>query len=143
MKKISLTADQKETRLSHHKKCCDKRECDRIKAVLLYAKDWSIASIADALLLHETSITRHINDFGKLTSTRGGSATISSHKMKTVVSQYIQNLHSKELGTISDTSLNEFRKPKPLIDKSIPLSTNQKLKLLLSRVYPTFNSPRV
>jgi hypothetical protein len=63
MKKISLTADQKETRLSHHKKCCDKRECDRIKAVLLYAKDWSIASIADALLLHETSITRHINDF--------------------------------------------------------------------------------
>jgi transposase len=36
-----------------------------------------IASIAGALLLHETSITRHINDFntlGKLTSTSGGSS---------------------------------------------------------------------
>jgi DNA-binding MarR family transcriptional regulator len=81
MKKISLTPDQKETLISHHKKCCYKRECDRIKAVLLYAKDWSITFIADALLLHETSVTRHINDFnalGKLTSTSGGSATISS-----------------------------------------------------------------
>jgi transposase len=77
MKKISLTADQKETLISRHKKCRDKRECDRIKAVLLFAKDWSIASIADALLLHETSVTRHINDFntlGKLTSTSGGSS---------------------------------------------------------------------
>jgi transposase len=77
MKKISLTADQKETLISRHKKCRDKRECDRIKAVLLDAKDWSIASIADALLLHETSVTRHINDFnplGELTSTSGGSS---------------------------------------------------------------------
>jgi transposase len=77
MKKISLTADQKETLISHHKKCRDKRECDRIKAVLLFAKDWSIESIADALLLHETSVNRHINDFnalGELTSTHGGSS---------------------------------------------------------------------
>ena len=35
MKKIFLTADQKETLVSRHKKCRDKRECDRIKAVLL------------------------------------------------------------------------------------------------------------
>jgi transposase len=67
----------KEALISRHKKCRDKRECGRIKAVLLYAKDGSIASIADALLLHETSVTRHINDFntlGKLTSTSGGSS---------------------------------------------------------------------
>ena len=31
MKKISFTADQKETLVSRHKKCRDKRECDRIK----------------------------------------------------------------------------------------------------------------
>jgi transposase len=75
MKKIFLTADQKETQISRHKKCRDKHECDRIKAVLLCAKDGAIASIADALLLHETSVTRHINYFntlGKLTSTNGG-----------------------------------------------------------------------
>jgi transposase len=77
MNKTSLTADQKETLILRHKKCRDKRECDRIKAVLLYAKDGSIASIADALLLHETTVTRHINDFntlGKLTSASGGSS---------------------------------------------------------------------
>ena len=32
MKKITLTADQKEALISRHKKCRDKRECDRIKA---------------------------------------------------------------------------------------------------------------
>jgi transposase len=67
----------KKALISRHKKCRDKRECDRIKAVFLYAKGWSIASIADALPLHETSVTRHINDFntlGKLTSISGGSS---------------------------------------------------------------------
>jgi hypothetical protein len=61
MKKISLTADQKETRLSRHKKCRDKRECERIKSILLFAKDGSIAFITDVLLLLETSVSRHIN----------------------------------------------------------------------------------
>jgi hypothetical protein len=77
MKKISLTADQKEALISRHKKCRDKRRCVRIKAVFLYAKDGSITSIADALLLHETSVPRHINDFNtlrRLTSTSGGSS---------------------------------------------------------------------
>jgi predicted ArsR family transcriptional regulator len=77
MKKISLTADQKVALISRHKKCRDKREYERIKVVLLFAKDGSIASIADALLLHETTVTQHINDFnilGKLTSASGGSS---------------------------------------------------------------------
>jgi hypothetical protein len=70
------------------------------------------------------------------TTSPDATATISSRKLQTVVSQYIQNLHSKELGTISESSLNEFRKPKPLIDKSIPLSTNQRLKALSSPFAP-------
>jgi hypothetical protein len=61
MNKISLTADQKETLISRHKKCRDKRECGRIKAVLLFAKDESVAFITDVLLLLETSVSRHIN----------------------------------------------------------------------------------
>jgi hypothetical protein len=73
---------------------------------------------------------------GEKTSPPDVTATISSRKLQTVVSQYIQNLHSKELGTISESSLNEFRKPKPLIDKSTPLSTNQRLKALSSSFAP-------
>lgn len=63
-------------------------------------------------------------------------ATTSSRKVQAVVSQYMQNLHSKELGSISETSLNQFRKPKPLIDKSNPLSTNQRLKALSASYAP-------
>jgi hypothetical protein len=77
MNKTSLTADQKEALISRHKKCRDKRECGRIKAVLLFAKDESVAFITDVLLLLKTSVSRHINDFktlGKLTSTSGGSS---------------------------------------------------------------------
>ncbi len=44
MNKISLIADQKEALISRHKKCRDKLERQRIKAVLLYAKDGSIVS---------------------------------------------------------------------------------------------------
>jgi hypothetical protein len=58
--------------------------------------------------------------------------SLPSLKLQTVVSQYFQNLDSKELDKLSENSLDEFRKPKPLIDKSIPLSTNQRLKALSS-----------
>ena len=47
--------------ISRHKKCRDKRKCGRIKAVLLFAKDESVAFITDVLLLLETSVSRHIN----------------------------------------------------------------------------------
>jgi hypothetical protein len=55
------TADQKVALISRHKKCRDKRECGRIKAVLSFAKDESVAFITDVLLLLETSVSRHIN----------------------------------------------------------------------------------
>ncbi|MFT6689930.1 MAG: hypothetical protein ACJAXH_000436 [Colwellia sp.] len=51
MNKISLTADQKETLISRHKKCRDKRECDRIKVVFLYAKDGSIERVGAGVFM--------------------------------------------------------------------------------------------
>lgn len=71
-----LTPQQKLTLESRHKKSRDKRECDRIKAVLLYDEGWSAEMIAQALRIHETSILRHIHDFiknEKLTPQSGGS----------------------------------------------------------------------
>lgn len=49
---------------------------DRIKAVLLFDKGWSIASIAEALLLSEDAIREHITDYRdskKLKPENGGS----------------------------------------------------------------------
>lgn len=76
MQKISLSADQKSALESRHKTCRDKRECDRIKAVLLCDEGWSTNMIAQALRIHETNILRHLTDFvtrNKLNSTSGGS----------------------------------------------------------------------
>jgi hypothetical protein len=68
----------------------------------------------------------------KKTAPPDTTTSLPSHKLQTVVSQYFQNIDSKELDKLSENSLDEFRKPKPLIDKSIPLSTNQRLKALSS-----------
>jgi hypothetical protein len=73
---------------------------------------------------------------GGETTPQDTTATISSRKTQTAVSQFIQNLHLKELGRITKSSLNEFTKPKPLIDKTIPVSTNQRLKALSSSFAP-------
>jgi len=76
MQKIHLSTATKLALESRHRKCSDKRECDRIKAVLLCSKGWSAAMIAEALLLHETSIIRHIDDYidkQKLCPKSGGS----------------------------------------------------------------------
>jgi hypothetical protein len=59
------------------KKSRDKRECDWIKAILLFAEGWSIDMISQALLKHSTSIIRHLNDYissKKTISDNGGSA---------------------------------------------------------------------
>ncbi len=56
MKKLELTAEQKEVLKIRHKKSCGKRESDRIKAVLLRNENWATPMIAQALRLHETSI---------------------------------------------------------------------------------------
>jgi transposase len=61
---------------AQHRRERDKRICDRIKAVLLYDKSWSIATIAEALLLSEDAIREHITEFReskKLKPENGGS----------------------------------------------------------------------
>lgn len=66
-----------------HKVERDKRVCDRIKAVLLYDKGWSISAIAEALLLSEDAIRDHISQYKeskKLKPENGGSVEKLSSK---------------------------------------------------------------
>jgi hypothetical protein len=53
---ITLSYSEKQDLSARHKKNRDKRECDRIKAILLFAQGWSIDMISQALLKHPTSI---------------------------------------------------------------------------------------
>jgi len=50
--------------------------CDRIKAIIHHSNGWSTHQITQALLIHETTVTRHINEYlatGKLKAENGGS----------------------------------------------------------------------
>ncbi|MFC3123427.1 IS630 family transposase, partial [Agaribacter flavus] len=63
---------------SRHAKARDKRECDRIKAVLLRSEGWSLTMISQALRKSEATITRYIGDYSvkmKLKPAGGGSSS--------------------------------------------------------------------
>ncbi len=59
-----------------HDSSRDRRVCDRIKAVVLASEGWSVSMISQALRIHQTTVTRHINDYlqsEKLKPENGGS----------------------------------------------------------------------
>src|SRR5271168_916335 len=62
--------------LKQHKKERDGRIKDRIKAVILRDDDWSLESIAEALLISHEGVRQHLSDYagsGKLKPENGGS----------------------------------------------------------------------
>jgi transposase len=80
---IQLIAELKYALELRHSKVHDGYERDRIKAVLLSSKGWTITKIAQALLVHESTISRHIRDFideQKLTPENRGSTSYLSEK---------------------------------------------------------------
>jgi len=60
---IFLSDSERTQLIAQHRRERDKRICDRIKAVLLFDKGWSISAIAEALLLSEDAIREHIADY--------------------------------------------------------------------------------
>lgn len=73
---VFLSDDKRAQLRAQHKLERDGRIRDRIKAVLLFDKGWSIASIAEALLLSEDAIREHVTEYKeskKLKPENGGS----------------------------------------------------------------------
>jgi transposase len=73
---IFLSDAERTQLIAQHRRERDKRICDRIKAVLLFDKGWSVAAITEALLLSEDAIREHINEYReskKLKPGNGGS----------------------------------------------------------------------
>lgn len=92
--KVELTAGQKAELEFLHRACRDKRECDRIKAILLASEDWSVPMIAQALRLHETTVQRHISEYlnkGKLMPENGGSDSHLSEAQTAELTEYLTN----------------------------------------------------
>ena len=90
---IFLSDDERIQLRAQHKRERDKRICDRIKAVLLFDKGWSIAAIAEALLLSEDAIREHINEYReskKLKPANGGSVEKLSIEQSEQLRQHLQ-----------------------------------------------------
>lgn len=58
-----LTASERTQLKAKHKQERDGRVRDRIKAVLLYDKDWSPQEIAEALLISDQAVRDHVEDY--------------------------------------------------------------------------------
>jgi transposase len=77
MHKITLTEQEKTALEIRHRATKDVCELDRIKAILLRSEGWSIRDIAQALRVHEGTITRHLKEYleeTKLSFSKGGSS---------------------------------------------------------------------
>ena len=60
---IKLSVTLKSALELRHSKVSERNERVPIKAVLLRSEGWKISMITQALRIHESTITRHINDF--------------------------------------------------------------------------------
>lgn len=88
-----LSAQERINLQTRHKKERDKRVCDRIKAVLLYDKDYSYSEIAQILLLDDETIRRHIQDYfetHKLAPDSGGSNAYLSAKQSELLIKHLK-----------------------------------------------------
>lgn len=77
MKRLYLTPEEKAYLEETHQHCENRKEGDRIKAVLLRSEGWTVPQISQALRLHQSTIIRHIEEYksGKLKNQSGGSSS--------------------------------------------------------------------
>lgn len=61
--KIVLSNEEKKALEVQHVKERDRRKADRIKSVLLRSEGWSIGRIAQALRIHNDTVSRYIADY--------------------------------------------------------------------------------
>lgn len=91
---IELTIEQKRALEAQHRKCRDRRICDRIRCVLLSAEGWSTRLIAQSQRIDETTVRRHLNDWlndEKLKPENGGSASHINEVQTAELIAYLTN----------------------------------------------------
>lgn len=110
---MSYLTDSERSQLRlQHKIEWDRRICDRIKAVLLRDKGWTIPQIAEALLLSDDAISQHITDYReakKLTPKSGGSAEKLSAEQSRQLEEHLQKytyLFVKDIAAYVKSSWN-------------------------------------
>lgn len=92
MKRLHLEPEEKTALELHHQACENRKEGDRLKAVLLRSEGWTVPQISQALRLHQSTIIRHIEDYkkGKLANESGGSNSHLSEKQTQEVIAHLE-----------------------------------------------------
>ena len=95
--KILLTEEQKIHLEERHRAEHDGRVRDRIKAVLLNDRGWTYKKIAQALLIHETTVWGHLSDYlreEKLKPSSGGSRSkLDEQQTEELIAHLEQNTY--------------------------------------------------
>ncbi len=95
----SLSSSQRENLTNLHRKEKNRRNADRIKAILLSDKGWSYRKIAEALLLDEQTISLHVSDYkskAKVSLSSGGSQSkLNSLQTTELIAHLEQNPYDK------------------------------------------------
>ena len=109
---MHFLTDSETTQLkAQHKQERDGRVRDRIKAVLLYDKDWSPQEISETLLISDQAVRNHIEDYktsNKLKPENGGSEEKLSEEHSAQLEMHVQNhtyLYVKEIATYVQATL--------------------------------------
>ena len=77
-KRLYLAPEEKALLEDAHQRCENRKEGDRIKAILLRSEGWTVPQISQALRLHQSRIINHIEAYkqsGKLKNESGGSVS--------------------------------------------------------------------
>jgi transposase len=93
MKGFELTTSEKLSLEAKHRKTKDRKKGDRIKAVLLRSESWTIPMIAQALRLHESTVSQHLEDYlhGKLKNASGGSDSLLNGQQTMELISHLEN----------------------------------------------------
>lgn len=97
MNRLFLTPEEKASLEAAHSSCENRKEGDRIKAVLLRSEGWTVPQISQALRLHNTTVIRHINDYksGKLKNESGGSSShLTDDQTQTLIAHLEANTYA-------------------------------------------------
>lgn len=76
MKRLHLEPEEKARIERLHLACENRKEGDRIKAILLHSEGWTVPQISQALRLHNSTIIKHVQEYitaGKLQNKCGDS----------------------------------------------------------------------
>jgi transposase len=113
MGKYILTDSQKADLELRHSESIHGKERDRIKAVLLRSEGWSMKQIAQALRMHESSVSRHLNDYKqheKLKNNSGGSQSrLNAEETQQLIAHLIEQTyhHQKDIVAYIELTFGE------------------------------------